>query len=160
MLSPCIGPREALPGSDRRACIPSSARPRSHPDLAGDRSANPGRRAAPARHDPGPLRSLHREQLTLGYSPAPDGPLNTRLGPAIHAFNLPAQPDVCTGATPACSAACYAKGFLFRIQLARHRRNLEGSRDDRFARGMIGEIRRGLVRVVRVHTSGDFHRAG
>jgi hypothetical protein len=87
------------------------------------------------------------------------GPHNTRLGPAIHAFNLPAQPDVCTGATPTCSAACYAKGFLFRIRLARHRRNLERSRDDRFARFRIGEIRRGLVRVVRVHTSGDFHRA-
>ncbi|MBA3413630.1 MAG: hypothetical protein H0U10_00190 [Chloroflexia bacterium] len=84
------------------------------------------------------------------------GPHNARLGPAIHAFNLPAEPDVCIGASPTCEAACYAKGFLFRIQLARHRRNHEWSRDDRFVRSMVGEIRRGLVRVVRIHTSGDF----
>ncbi len=96
--------------------------------------------------------------------PGPDrllsGPHNSRLGPAIHAFNLPAEPDVCVGATPTCSAICYAKGFLFRIQLARHRRNHERSRDDRFARAMSGEIRRGRVRVVRVHVSGDFDDVG
>src|SRR4051812_7888408 len=88
------------------------------------------------------------------------GPHNSRLGPAIHSFNLPAQPDVCVGATPTCGAVCYAKSFLFRIQLARHRRNHERSRDDRFARAMIGEIRRGRVRAVRIHASGDFDDPG
>ncbi len=85
------------------------------------------------------------------------GPHNSRLGPAIHAFNLPAEPGVCVGATAACEAACYAKGFLFRLQIRRHRLNLERSRDGRFSRSMIGEIRRGLIRAVRVHTSGDFY---
>jgi hypothetical protein len=88
------------------------------------------------------------------------GPHNSRLGPAIHAFNLPAEPAVCVGATPTCSAACYAKGFLFQMHYARHRRNHERSREDRFARAMIGEIRRGMVRVVRVHASGDFDDPG
>jgi hypothetical protein len=88
------------------------------------------------------------------------GPHNARLGPAVHAFNLPAAPDVCPGATPTCAAACYAKGFLFRLQRDRHRANLERSRDDRFAAAMAAEIRRGLVRVVRIHTSGDFDDAG
>ncbi len=105
-----------------------------------------------------PPRSPPREP------PAPDrllsGPHNSRLGPANHAFNFPAEPDVCIGPTPTCSDACYAKGFLFRIQRARHRRNHERSRGDRFARAMIGEIRCGRVRVVRVHASGDFDDVG
>ena len=88
------------------------------------------------------------------------GPHNARLGPAIHAFNLPSEPDVCIGATPTCAAVCYAKRFLFRIQLARHRRNHERSRDDRFTRSVIGEIRRGMVRAVRIHASGDFDDPG
>jgi len=87
------------------------------------------------------------------------GPHNARLGPAIHAFNLPAEPDVCVGSTPACEATCYAKGFLFRIQGRRHRRNHERSLLPRFAATMIAEIRRGLVRVVRIHASGDFYDA-
>ncbi len=85
------------------------------------------------------------------------GPHNARLGPTIHAFNLPSTPDVCVGATPTCSAACYAKSFLFRIQSGRHRRNRERSERDDFVGSMIAEIRRGMVRVVRVHTSGDFY---
>jgi len=87
------------------------------------------------------------------------GPHNARLGPAIHAFNLPAEPDICVGASPACAAACYAKEYLFRIQRGRHRRNHERSLDDRFPGAVIAEIRRGLIRVVRVHTSGDFYAA-
>ena len=85
------------------------------------------------------------------------GPHNARLGPAMHAFNLPAEPDVCVGSTPGCEAACYAEAFLFRLQQGRHRRNLERSRSSQFPGAMISEIRRGLVRVVRVHTSGDFY---
>jgi len=84
------------------------------------------------------------------------GPHNARLGPAIHAFNLPAEPDICLGATPTCAATCYAKGFLFQIQTQRHRRNCERSLGVNFAGSMIAEIRRGMVRIVRVHTSGDF----
>jgi hypothetical protein len=86
------------------------------------------------------------------------GPHNARLGPAIRAFNLPARPDVCGGATPACPAACYAKGFLFRLQHARHLHNLERS-EGHFARAMAAEIRSGSVPVVRIHTSGDFYDA-
>ena len=65
--------------------------------------------------------------------PLLSGPHNSRLGPAIHSFNLPAVPDVCVGATPACEAACYAKAFLFRLQRQRHLANLERSRGGRFA---------------------------
>ena len=94
-------------------------------------------------------------------TPAPGrllaGPHNARLGPAIHTFNLPAEPDICLGSSPACAAACYAKEFLFRIQRGRHRRNYERSLDERFPGAVIAEIRRGLVRTVRVHTSGDFY---
>jgi len=94
-------------------------------------------------------------------TPAPGrllaGPHNARLGPAIHAFNLPAEPDLCIGASPACEAACYAKGFLFRLQRGRHRRNYERSLESCFPGAVIAEIRRGPIRVVRVHTSGDFY---
>ena len=60
------------------------------------------------------------------------GPHNHRLGPAIHAFNLPAEPAVCVGASPLCARVCYAKAFLFQLQRERHRRHHEQSRDDRF----------------------------
>src|SRR4051812_14562335 len=88
------------------------------------------------------------------------GPHNARLGPAIHAFNLPAEPGICIGASPACEATCYAKAFLFQLQHGRHRRNYERSLEASFPGAMIAEIRRGMVRVVRVHTSGDFYDGG
>lgn len=87
------------------------------------------------------------------------GPHNTRLGPAIHAFNLPATPEVCVGASATCDEACYAKSFLFRLQLARHRSNHERLGGQRFAAAVATEVRRGLIRVVRIHTSGDFYAA-
>jgi hypothetical protein len=87
------------------------------------------------------------------------GPHNARLGPAIHAFNLPAEPGICIGASPACEDACYAKTFLFQLQHGRHRRNYERSLKADFPGAMIAEIRRGMVRVVRIHTSGDFYDA-
>lgn len=85
------------------------------------------------------------------------GPHNSRLGPAIHAYNLPAEPDVCVGSTPACEASCYAKGFLFGLQKGRHRHNLAQSLLPSFVGAMIAEVRRGMIQVVRVHTSGDFY---
>jgi hypothetical protein len=85
------------------------------------------------------------------------GPHNSRLGTSIHSFNLPAEADVCVGATTACEAACYAKAFLFRLQRQRHLANLERSREGGFAAAVAAEVRRGLVRVIRVHASGDFY---
>lgn len=87
------------------------------------------------------------------------GPHNARLGTLVHAFNLPAEADLCVGASPACSAACYAKGFLFRIQHRRHRLNYERSLEPRFPGVMAAEVRRSCARVVRVHVSGDFYDA-
>jgi hypothetical protein len=77
----------------------------------------------------------------------------------IHAFNLPAEPRVCAGASPLCASVCYAKAFLFRIQRGRHRYNYERSLEARFPEAMSAEIRRGPIRVVRIHTSGDFYHA-
>jgi Gene product 88 len=87
------------------------------------------------------------------------GPYNARLGPAIHAFNLPAVPTICVGASPRCDAVCYAKAFLFQIHRPRHDDNYRRSLQDRFVGLMVAEIRRHLIRVVRVHTAGDFYDA-
>ncbi len=88
------------------------------------------------------------------------GPHNARLGPAIHAFNLPAEDDVCVAATPLCQDVCYAHSFLFRLQIQRHRRNFERSRHDSFVGTVRGEIHGGMIGVVRIHCSGDFYDAG
>jgi Gene product 88 len=61
--------------------------------------------------------------------------------------------------SPACSAASYAKAFLFRIQRGCHRRNYERSLEPGFPGGMIAEVRRVMAPVVRAHTSGDFYDA-
>jgi hypothetical protein len=100
----------------------------------------------------------------MSRTPATDGPWlagphNSRLGPAIHAFNIPAQPQTCVGSTPTCEAACYARSFLFRLQQERHRHNLARTLQPGFARTLTAEIRRNLIRVVRIHVSGDFHDA-
>jgi hypothetical protein len=87
------------------------------------------------------------------------GTHNARLGPAIHVFNIPPEPAICIGASPRCAADCYAKTFLFRLQDGRHRRNHERSRQDDFARALIAEIGRELVRIVRIHVAGDFYDA-
>ena len=52
-----------------------------------------------------------------------------------------------------------SKGFLFRLQQGRHRRNHERSLTPRFAPDLIAEVRRGMVWVVRIHASGDFYSA-
>jgi hypothetical protein len=113
-------------------------------------------RAAPAASPPG-TNIMNAPRTTADGLLA--GPHNARLGPAIRAFNLPARPDVCAGATPARSSACYAKGFLFRLQLARHTLNLQRSAEGHFARDMAAEIRKASIPVVRIHTSGDFYDA-
>jgi hypothetical protein len=99
-------------------------------------------------------------------SPAPPdrenllaGPHNARLGTAIHAFNIPAEPHLCLGSTQVCEAACYAKAFLFALQRERHRRNYQRSLQADFPNLMIAEIRRGMIGVIRIHTSGDFYEA-
>jgi hypothetical protein len=85
------------------------------------------------------------------------GPHNSRLGPAIHSFNLPAEPTICVGASPLCEFVCYAHAFHFRLQQARHQRNFERSQQDSFPDAIRGEIRRALIRIVRIHCAGDFY---
>ena len=84
-------------------------------------------------------------------------PQNVRLGPLIHAFNIPAQPEVCVGASAFCEAVCYARRFLFQIQHTRHQEHLERTRRQDFMSSMITEIRNQAVQVLRIHVSGDFY---
>ena len=116
--SPGIGPRVAMrgtrstaPASSRSARTPISSRPRSRP--GGDPAVAGSPRCAT-------IMTIIGAYIVSNPPSDPGrllaGPHNARLGSAIHAFNLPAGPDVRIGATPTCATACYAKGFLFQIQ--------------------------------------------
>ena len=83
---------------------------------------------------------------------------NTKLGPLIHAWAIPAG-TTCPGETALCSTACYAKAGHFRYGTTQacHLRNLAFSRTPEFVDWMRSSLSANFVRVMRVHTAGDFY---
>jgi hypothetical protein len=88
-------------------------------------------------------------------------PGNKKLGGhLIWGFGLPSgTAAVCVGMTPTCRTHCYAiRTEVYRRTAARrYRRNLVLSRRRDFARRVRAFIVAQAVRVVRIHTGGDFY---
>lgn len=90
-------------------------------------------------------------------------PGNLKLGGRrIWGFALPSgTPDVCPGLSPTCSTHCYAVA-LERYRpavVAKYRRNLRASRRRNFVCRIVAFLIAHRVRVVRIHTAGDFYSA-
>ena len=90
-------------------------------------------------------------------------PGNKKLGGhLIWGFGLPSgTAAVCVGMTPACRAHCYAvRTEGYRPKAARrYRRNLALSRRNDFARRVRAVLVAHAIRVVRIHTGGEFYSA-
>lgn len=91
-------------------------------------------------------------------------PGNHKLGGRlIWGFALPSgTAEVCVGMTPTCRADCYAvrtEGYR-RTAAARYRANLVRSRRRDFVRRVRAVLVAHAVRVVRIHTGGDFYSRG
>src|SRR4051794_39554378 len=88
-------------------------------------------------------------------------PGNKKLGGhRIWGFGLPSGTvATCPGMTPTCRAVCYAvRTERYRLTAAaRYRRNLARSRRRDFARRVRAFLIAHAVRVVRIHTGGDFY---
>ena len=90
-------------------------------------------------------------------------PGNRKLGPhLIWGFGLPSgTAQVCPGLSPTCRRHCYAVRLeQYRpTAAARYRANLAASRAKGFARRVRAFLIAHHVRVVRVHTGGEFYSA-
>ncbi|QDU21809.1 GP88 family protein [Urbifossiella limnaea] len=88
-------------------------------------------------------------------------PGNLKLGGRrIWGFALPSgTPAVCPGMSPTCSGCCYAAAVeRYRpAAAAKYRRNLRASRRRGFVRRLVAFLVAHRIRVVRVHTGGDFY---
>ena len=88
-------------------------------------------------------------------------PGNRKLGgDLIWSFSLPSgTPEVCVGMTDLCRRHCYAARFETYRRAARAKfvRNLAATRRPDFARRIRGLIVACEIKVVRIHTGGDFH---
>lgn len=86
-------------------------------------------------------------------------PGNRKLGSGrrIWGFGLPSRSS-CPGRSPACERPCYSAHLeAYRPSLRqRYERNLLLSRRPDFVRRILAFLRRRDVRVVRLHTGGDF----
>lgn len=88
---------------------------------------------------------------------------NSKLGAAdVWGFGLPSgDPGVCVGMTAICARHCYA----WRIEkfrpsvLAAYTRNLAATKDDDFVDRVVGFAIARRVKVVRIHTAGEFYAA-
>ena len=86
-------------------------------------------------------------------------PGNAKLGAdLIWGFGLPSGGAVCVGMTKTCRAVCYAvRTEQYRPKAAdRYRRNLALSKTKGFVRRMRAFLIAHHVRVVRIHTAGEF----
>jgi len=83
---------------------------------------------------------------------------NTKLGLDVWSFSIPAL-ITCHGRTPACEAACYAlKGhFLLPSVHAFYEANYAVTRTADFVERAQAEVRAFLIKLLRVHVSGDFY---
>jgi hypothetical protein len=88
-------------------------------------------------------------------------PGNRKLGGnLIWGFGLPSGlPEICLGMTPTCRAHCYAiRSEAYRAKArAKYQRNWEISQLPDFAQRMRYFILNHDVKVVRIHTGGEFH---
>src|SRR5579871_1492877 len=84
---------------------------------------------------------------------------NDKIGSKIFAYNLPAR-TTCPGMS-AVYSACYAtKGrWLFPAVRSGLEWNLRTARRRHFTEDMVEELRRRKVRLLRLHSSGDFFDA-
>lgn len=85
---------------------------------------------------------------------------NTKLGPLIHGWSIPAgRRWTCPGESHLCGSRCYAKSGFFRMPSVRdsHIRNYRFSQLPEFAAWMLASLKLNFVRVMRVHVSGDFY---
>jgi hypothetical protein len=84
---------------------------------------------------------------------------NQKIGDGIYAFNLPAV-ETCPGRSTVC-ACCYAQRgrWLFPNVRRALAWNFHVARQPHFAGEMVEEISRRKVRVLRLHSSGDFFDA-
>lgn len=85
---------------------------------------------------------------------------NTKLGPLIHGWSLPAgRKWSCPGESHLCGPRCYAKRGFFRMPSVNksHIRNFNFSHTTGFVDWMTATLTSSFVRVVRVHVSGDFY---
>lgn len=86
-------------------------------------------------------------------------PRNSKLGPLIHSWSIPADRHTCPGASGLCRARCYAKRGFFRtggVDRA-YTRNYEYSLTDQFVDWMLNELTYRMVNTVRIHVAGDFY---
>lgn len=88
-------------------------------------------------------------------------PGNRKLGgDLIWGFGLPSgTPEVCVGMTPACQAYCYAIRYAQyrKVAKAKYQRNLELTRLSDFANRMRYYIINEDIKVVRIHTGGEYY---
>jgi hypothetical protein len=87
-------------------------------------------------------------------------PENSKLGPWIHSWSLPAgKRETCPGETDLCRRACYAKknSFAYPSVQTAYRRNKAMADKPWFADCMTAELKHRMVRIVRIHVSGDFY---
>jgi hypothetical protein len=83
---------------------------------------------------------------------------NSKLGfGLIWQFSIPAR-KTCPGKSKLCDRLCYAANGFFRMKSVKGRlaKNLRATRDPGFVDDVVAQIRRGGIRVVRIHVSGDF----
>ena len=83
-------------------------------------------------------------------------PGNSKLGPAIFSWSIPAI-STCPGASNLCRSACYAaKGFFRMPSVERtHQQNKEFSTTNRFVPWFKHELIRKGVTICRLHCAGD-----
>lgn len=109
-----------------------------------------------------PKTSVRKRRLSDAerIQPKLGNPINNKLGPAIHTWSIPAG-STCPGKTPACAGCCYAmRGFfnMPNVDLRMHK-NEQFSRSPEFVEWMRKSLWAHSVRVMRVHTAGDFYDA-
>jgi len=83
---------------------------------------------------------------------------NTKLGPIIHTWTLPAF-KTCPGRTAACAAVCYGQRGFYTMPSVNDgvEQNYRASKRANFARKVIQQIRKEKIRLVRWHPAGDFY---
>ncbi len=86
-------------------------------------------------------------------------PENTKLGPLIHSWALPADEVTCPGASTMCRTECYAKKGHFHYATVKnaHLRNYKFSTTSGFTDWFISTLQSNFVRVLRIHVGGDFY---
>jgi hypothetical protein len=85
---------------------------------------------------------------------------NAKLGAEVWSFSLPAL-HTCPGRTPACEDICYALSGHFLLPSVQefYAANYLASLAEDFVERACAEVRAFLVKLLRVHVSGDYYSA-